>query len=76
MEQLHDIVLNVHGAVACACHQNVSLTGSVIQLRTQITPEVMTLVHGLHSIEAVWQVGPGAVSVSVVATEDDFLLLC
>ena len=42
---------------------------------TQITPEVMTLVHALHSIEAVWQVGPGAVSVSV-ATEDDFLVLC
>ena len=32
MEQLHDIVLNVHGAVACACHQNVSLTGSITQL--------------------------------------------
>ena len=28
----------------------------------------MTLVHALHSVEAVWQVGPGAVSVSVVAT--------
>ena len=24
-------VLNVHGAVACACHQNVSLTGSITQ---------------------------------------------
>ena len=36
----------------------------------------MTLVHALHSVEAVWQVGPGAVSVSVVATEDDFLVLC
>ena len=32
----------------------------------------------LYSVEAVWQVGPGAVSssVSVVATEDDFLVLC
>ena len=28
--------------------------------------------HALHSVEAVWQVGPGAVSVSVVATEADF----
>ena len=26
----------------------------------------MTLVHALHSVEAVWQVGPGAVSVSLV----------
>ena len=31
MEQLH--VLNVYGAVACACHQNVSLTGSIAQLK-------------------------------------------
>ena len=26
-------VLNVHGAVACACHQNVSLTESIAQLK-------------------------------------------
>ena len=31
MEQLH--VLNVHGAVACACHQNVSLTESIAELK-------------------------------------------
>ena len=57
MEQLHDIVLNMHGAVACACHQNVSLTGSITQLN-DTEEEVMTLVHALHSVEAVWQVGP------------------
>ena len=33
----------------------------------------MTLVHALHSVEAVWQVGPGAVSVSVVATKDSMM---
>ena len=73
-------MLNVHGAVACACHQNVSLTESIAQLKdTDHTRSYDTkniLVHVLHSIEAVWQVGPGAVSVSVVATKDDFLVLC
>ena len=36
-------VLNVHGAVACACHQNVSLHDGELRTQTQITPEkVMT----------------------------------
>ena len=54
-------VLNVHGAVACACHQNVE---SIAQLKdTDHTRSYDTkniLVHALHSVEAVWQVGPGA----------------
>ena len=78
MEQLH--VLNVHGAVACACHQNVSLTESIAQLlkdtdhTRSMTQKIYT--RALHSVEAVWQVGPGMVSVSVVATENIFLVLC
>ena len=40
MEKLHDIVLNVHGAVACACHQNVSLTGSITQLNDTDHPRM------------------------------------
>ena len=69
----------MHGAVACACHQNVSLTKNIVQHKdTDHTrsDDTNILVHALHSVEAVWQVGPGAVSVSVVATEDDFLILC
>ena len=34
------------------------------------------LVHALYALKQSRQVGPGAVSVSVVATEDDFLVLC
>ena len=37
---------------------------------------ILSQLKALHSVEAVWQVGPGAVSVSVVSTEDDFLVLC
>ena len=79
-------MLNVHayGAVRhvlkCACHQNVSLTESIAQLKntdhTRSYDTKSILVHALHSVEAVWQVGPGAVSVSGVATEDDLLVLC
>ena len=67
----------MHGAVACACHQNVSLTGSIAQLkdtdhaRSYDTKNILKHFTALNN-EAVWQVGPGVVSVSVVATEDDF----
>ena len=68
-------MLNVHGAVACACHQNV--TESIAKLKdtdhTRSNDNKNTLIH---SVEAIWQVGPGAVSVFVVATDGDFLVLC
>ena len=68
----------MHGAVACACHQNVGLTGSIAQLkdthlaRSYDTKSILEHFTVLNN-EAVWQVGPGAVS---VATQDDFLVLC
>ena len=82
MEQLHVHVIRMgehicsHILMTCTC--NCSMHIQEHNLRTQITPEGMTLkyTHALHSVEAVWQVGPGVVSVFVVDTEDDFLVLC
>ena len=80
-------VLNVHGAVACAemcmehaqlrVHVIINVTESIAQLKdtdhTRSYDNKNTL---MHSVEAVWQVGPGAVSVFVVVTEGHFLVLC
>ena len=83
MEQLN--VLNVHGAVACdECAWSSCMCMSSEcesdgeHSTTKDTDDTRSYEYtgALHSVEAVWQVGPGAVSVSVVATEDVFLVLC
>ena len=74
----------VHAGAECAlwssCMCMSSEWESIAQLKdtdhTRRYDTKNTLMHALHSVEAVWQVGPGVVSVFVVDTEDDFLVLC
>ena len=90
IEQLH--VLNVYGAVACAemCMEQLHVVKcawsscmcmsseweSIAQLKDTDHTRRYDTKNTLHSVEAVRQVGPGVVSVFVVDTEDDFLVLC